>query len=34
MFNSEESELDRLNRHLPKDILSLICTFLPKPYPE
>ena len=29
-----QSELDRLNRHLPKDIFSLICTYLPMPYPE
>lgn len=34
LYKDSQSELDRLNRHFPKDILSLICTFLPMPYPE
>ena len=34
LYKDSQSELDRLNRHLPKDIFSLICTYLPMPYPE
>ena len=31
---SHNSELDRLNRFLPQTLMSLICTYLPMPYPE